>query len=69
MNLTEFKKLVNFARRNKLARIKAGEFEADLSPQSWLSRRDQKAFENLLSPALDPSKEPVNDEDLFWSAK
>ncbi|NDD05326.1 MAG: hypothetical protein EB078_10500 [Proteobacteria bacterium] len=66
MTLAEFKKLLLFARKNKLVKIKCGDFEAELSPQSWLNRKEQKAFENLLSPDF---KQPVNDEDLFWSAK
>jgi len=68
LTLAEFKKLLLFARKNKLVKIKCGEFEAELSPQSWLNRKEQKAFENLLSPALD-LKQNVSDDDLFWSSK
>lgn len=68
MTLAEFKKLLMFARKNKLVKIKVGEFEAELSPQSWLNRKEQKAFENLLSPALD-LKQNVDEDDLYWSAK
>lgn len=68
MDLKLIKELISLARKQKLTRIKVGDFEADLSPQAWLSKHEQKALEVLIHPSPeDKEREYLND--LYHSAE
>lgn len=67
MDLKDIKTLVAYARKQKLKSLKVGDFEVELSPQSWLSKHEQKALEVLVNPTPKDKERELYD-DLYFSA-
>ena len=68
MSDAQFKRLIAFAKKNRLTRIRVGDYEADLSPQSWLSKRELKVFESALDPISPEDKTKLDEEELYYSS-
>lgn len=67
MDTKQLKKLVSFARKNGVLRIKTADFEVELSPQALFPQR-QSHNKASAKPDLIPTDSYSADEVLFWSA-
>ena len=65
--LRTFRTLVSYARKHKIAKVKFGEIEFELTGQSFLSRKELMEVKRIYSPSPE-EKQKQYEEDLFYSA-
>lgn len=67
MQLKELKKLVNYAKKANIQRIKVNNIEIDFHEKAFVSKGHLKVFENLVNPSKSETEEEYR-SDLFFSA-
>jgi len=66
-NLAMLKKLTSFAIKNNIQKLKLDGIEIELNSKAFISKKQQKIFENLVNPSKSES-EDLYRNDLFYSA-
>ena len=67
LTFADIRQLVSFAKKHRIEKLKFQDLEFEFNHQAFLSKREQSAFQNLLTPTPE-SKLQEAEDDLYYSA-